>query len=392
MSVYDVPDMPEPGPASMTFFYSNQQSARLMFYHDHAYGITRLNVYAGEAAAYLIQDPIEQALALGGTLTPTTGVPVTITAGTIPTVEIPLVIQGRTFVDPNTIAVQDPTWNWGATPGTPHKGDFWFPHVYMPNQNPYDMMGVNAMGRWDYGPWFWPPFNILANGPVDNPLKYTTPEEGPVNPGTPNPSGVPESFVDTPIVNGTAYPTLTLQPQAYRFRILNAANDRYWNFSWFLAEDPVNAMYTLSGTVPMTMTNPANGEVHMVTAAAYPGGPTFPASWNIPDILDNRAGGIPDPASAGPSWLQLGNESGYLPQLAVIPPSPVGYEYNRRNIIMLNVSKHSLFLGPAERADVVKVGVAVVATRKTSAPTTKRIRDRVERFRRAKIAIIGITA
>ena len=35
----------------MTFFYTNQQSARLMFYHDHAYGITRLNVYAGEAPA-----------------------------------------------------------------------------------------------------------------------------------------------------------------------------------------------------------------------------------------------------------------------------------------------------------------------------------------------------
>ena len=34
----------------MTFYYTNQQSARLMFYHDHAWGITRLNVYAGEAA------------------------------------------------------------------------------------------------------------------------------------------------------------------------------------------------------------------------------------------------------------------------------------------------------------------------------------------------------
>ena len=43
----------------MTFYYTNQQSARLMFYHDHAYGITRLNVYAGEAAGYLITDPVE---------------------------------------------------------------------------------------------------------------------------------------------------------------------------------------------------------------------------------------------------------------------------------------------------------------------------------------------
>jgi len=47
VSVQNVPDMPDPGDGSMTFFYSNQQSARLMFYHDHAFGITRLNVHAG---------------------------------------------------------------------------------------------------------------------------------------------------------------------------------------------------------------------------------------------------------------------------------------------------------------------------------------------------------
>ena len=35
-------------------------SARLMFYHDHAWGITRLNVYAGEAAGYLLTDPTER--------------------------------------------------------------------------------------------------------------------------------------------------------------------------------------------------------------------------------------------------------------------------------------------------------------------------------------------
>ena len=30
-----------------------------MFYHDHAWGITRLNVYAGEAAGYLLTDEVE---------------------------------------------------------------------------------------------------------------------------------------------------------------------------------------------------------------------------------------------------------------------------------------------------------------------------------------------
>jgi FtsP/CotA-like multicopper oxidase with cupredoxin domain len=341
VTVYNVPDMPDPGDGSLTFFYTNQQSARFMFYHDHAYGITRLNVYAGEAAGYLIQDTVEQTLVNGGTLNGAA-----IAAGTVPAAQIPLVIQDKTFVDATTIAQQDPTWNWGSTPGTPRTGDLWFPHVYMPNQNPYDLMGVNAMGRWDYGPWFWPPFTTIANGPVPNPLFGTTPEEGPVNPGIPNPSGVPEGFMDTPLVNGTAYPYLNLQPQAYRFRILAAGNDRYFNLSWFVAEDPINPMYALSGTVPVTMTNPANGEVRMVAAVPNAG---LPTSWPT----DGRDGGVPDPAAAGPAWLQIGTEGGLLPALSVVPATPIGYDYNRRAITVLNVLNHGLFLGPAERADVV---------------------------------------
>ena len=60
VSVRHVPDMPQPGPGEMTLFYSNQQSARLMFYHDHAWGITRLNVYVGMVAGYLLTDDVEQ--------------------------------------------------------------------------------------------------------------------------------------------------------------------------------------------------------------------------------------------------------------------------------------------------------------------------------------------
>ena len=129
VSVVNVPDMPDPGPGSETFFYTNQQSARLMFYHDHAYGITRLNVYAGEAAGYLVQDPTERAL---------------VAAGVIPADEIPLIIQDKTFVPGSTqLAAEDPTWDTTKYGGM---GNLWFPHVYMPNQNPYDLEGANATG------------------------------------------------------------------------------------------------------------------------------------------------------------------------------------------------------------------------------------------------------
>ena len=169
-----------------TMYYTNEQSARLMFYHDHALGITRLNVYAGMAAGYVNTDPTEQALINGGTIayTQPNGTPksVVVAAGTLPGLGIPLVIQEKTFVPDNTkpfsnlvgdfnsqLQAQDPTWDttkWGGF------GQLWFPHVYMPNQNPYDISGANAMGRWDYGPWFWPPFTGLLYGEIANP---TTP-------------------------------------------------------------------------------------------------------------------------------------------------------------------------------------------------------------------------
>src|SRR5205809_2025964 len=81
----------DPGLGAMTFYWTNQQGGRLMFYHDHAYGITRLNVYAGEAAGYLLYDPAEEA----GLATATA--PGSIAAGDL-THLIPLVIQDKTFV------------------------------------------------------------------------------------------------------------------------------------------------------------------------------------------------------------------------------------------------------------------------------------------------------
>ncbi len=331
VSVSNVSDMPDPGDGSMTFFYTNQQSARLMFYHDHSYGITRLNVYAGEAAPYLIQDAIEQDLING---TNNSGANLTL-AQVIPANEIPLVIQDKTFVPDDTqLAIQDPTWdkaNWGGL------GSLWYPHVYMPNQNPADPGGMNAFGRWHYGPWFWPPTSNIANPPIANPYydPVNAPWENATMPATPNPSSVMEGFMDTPVVNGTAYPTVTVQPQAYRFRILNAADDRFFNLQMFLADPSV-----------VTSDGRLNTEVKMVPAVATAG---FPDLWPT----DGRAGGVPDPATAGPEWIQIGNEGGFLPSPAIVPNQPIDWNMDQTTFNFGNVSSHSLLLGTAERADVI---------------------------------------
>ena len=330
----------DPGPGSLTFYYTNQQSARLMFYHDHAVGITRLNVYAGEAAPYLLTDRVEQDFTNG---TNASGANPS-KAKVIPSTEIPLVIQDKTFVPNGTqLKAEDPTWDiasWGGT------GSLWLPHVYMPNQNPYDAEGVNAMGRWDYNNWFYPPQVGQVNGPVANPLFGTTPLEGPQNPGTPDargtgPTVVPESFMDTALVNGTAYPFLKVQRKAYRFRILNASDDRMLNLQLYYAKSDA-PMWKSNGKL-----NSANaGEVPMVKAAAGTG---LPSTWPT----DGRAGGVPDPKAVGPSMIQIGNEGGFLPNPVVLKNTPVGYEYFRRTITVLNVTNKTLFLGPAERADVI---------------------------------------
>ena len=128
-------------------------------------------------------------------------------------------------------------------------------------------------------PWFWPPATRLVNGPVANPYydPANAPWEPPLNPGVPHPSMPGEAFMDTAVVNGTAFPTLTVEPKAYRFRILNAADDRFFNLQLYLADPTV-----------VTSDGRTNTEVKMVPAAAAAG---FPESWPT----DGRAGGVPDP-------------------------------------------------------------------------------------------------
>ncbi len=320
VSVSYVPDMPDPGPGAETFFYTNQQSARLMFYHDHAWGITRLNVYAGEAAPYLITDATEQKLFGAGGRFADLG------AGT------PLVVQDKTFVPSDDVmAKQDPTWDkvrWGGL------GSLWTPHVYMPAQNPGDATGMSSFGRWMYGPWFWPPATSTKYAPIDNP--YYDPNCDPnvaefcepaLIPGTPNISVGMEAFNDTPVVNGVAYPTTTVDPKAYRFRVLNAANDRFFNLSLYVA-DPT------TGTLSEVALNSAE------VAAAQ----TDPVVFPTPDTAKSPA---------GPDWIQIASEGGFLPEPVVVPAQPTTWITDPTRFDVGNVDAHSLLLAPAERADVI---------------------------------------
>lgn len=125
------------------YYYPNHQRAATLWYHDHAIGITRLNVYAGLAGMYIIRDEEEKSL----------GLP----SGKY---EIPLIIQDKSF---------------------------------------------NCDG------------SLLYPSQPNNPP-----------PNAPFPSITPGFAGDVILVNGKAWPFLEVEPKKYRFRILNASNERFY--------------------------------------------------------------------------------------------------------------------------------------------------------------------
>src|SRR3954453_24213959 len=149
---------------SSEYYWPNQQSSRLMWYHDHAMDITRLNAYAGLASGYVLRDDLENQL---------------IRLGAIPSREVPLIFQDKTFLP---------------------DGKLWYPSIYEP--------ATATGGRWELGP----SLNTEA---------------------LPNASCVPEFFGDTILCNGTVYPHLPVIPRRYRFRILNAFQARFMNLTLY---------------------------------------------------------------------------------------------------------------------------------------------------------------
>ena len=182
------------------YYYPNDQSARMLWYHDHSFGITRMNAYVGIASAYIIRDSFEAGLVAKG-------LPQYIENGGR---ELPIVIQDKIFVGAD-IATADPTWTGSTTPGS-----LWYAHYYDPN-------------RWDLTGQGVPP----AATPAD-------------------PSIIPEFFGDTMLANGVVYPEVNLEPRRYRLRILNACQARFLNLQLYV-EDSKGDSITLKAT-PITPT------------------------------------------------------------------------------------------------------------------------------------------
>jgi spore coat protein A len=119
------------GFVSTTYNYVNSQEATTLWFHDHALGVIRQNVYAGLAGFYLIRDERD---------TGRPDNPITLPAGPR---EVELLIQDRQFdtngqlLWPNGAPADEPTGLNGG-PGNPDTHPFWIPEFFG------DVMTVNG--------------------------------------------------------------------------------------------------------------------------------------------------------------------------------------------------------------------------------------------------------
>ena len=222
-----------------TYYYPLDQSARLLWYHDHAIGITRTNAYSGIASALVLVDDFEIGLVNSGLLPDLVG--------------IPLVIQDKSFVS-RKILRQDPTWKWGKP------GDLWYPHEYEPNTFPGGT--PNPKGRFDLG---------SEDGEPKSQNTFPLP---PV-------SVVPEAFLDTILVNGGVYPVASVPPKRVRFRMLNGSQARFYHLNLY-AEASTAGEANLNVPGPMMYQVGTEGGF-LPAVAVHPNGIPCPMDPNADD-------------------------------------------------------------------------------------------------------------
>ncbi len=207
-----------PGPGEAIYIYENRQEPGTLWFHDHALGITRTNVYGGLATFYFLRE--------NGTQIEPRNLP----AGAY---EIEMAIQDRQF-DTN--------------------GQLFFPDGSS-DGNPNDPIAACGDGSSD---------DPCLNGP-------------PPNPGI-HPFWNPEFFGDVAIVNGVPWPKLKVEPRRYLFRLLDGSNARMYRMSFGKNGEPAPRVYVI-GMDDNYLDAPVNvtGRTVVTAGEAWPDGTVLPA-------------------------------------------------------------------------------------------------------------------
>jgi FtsP/CotA-like multicopper oxidase with cupredoxin domain len=172
------------------YVYDNSQPAGTLWYHDHALGITRLNVYAGMAGFYILRDAFD------------TGMPDNSYSLPVFPYEAAFAIQDRMFEATGQLF-------YPAYPGDPFYADF-------------------IEGEVPGGALPDPPF--VGGGPT----------------------GLAEFFGDHMVVNGVIWPKMDVEPRNYRLRLLNGCDSRFLAVQFY--EVPAGATDFTTSTGPLDFT------------------------------------------------------------------------------------------------------------------------------------------
>jgi spore coat protein A len=183
----------ETGPdfVSSTMRYENDQQSATLWYHDHSLGMTRLNVYAGLAGFYVLQDDERLELVRDGVLP----------GGTY---DIGMAIQDRAFTSDGQLYY--PAYRSDPLPGTDETVGDLVPQAF------YEEFGDTAA------------------------------------------SIVPEFFGDTILVNGMAWPNLDVAAGSYEFRLLNGSDSRFYILTASDPDVAIYLVGTDGGLLPEAIT------------------------------------------------------------------------------------------------------------------------------------------
>src|SRR5687767_5071601 len=171
------------GPGFATFQYPNLNRASTIWYHDHALGMTRLNVYAGPAGFYIIRGGPHGDKAV---LDARSGV-AAILPGPAPSKGDKFPSNKEYFEIP--VAIQDRAFNDDGSLFYPNTREFFDEIV-----GPYIPVHRSVY-----------PGEVDAFSPIWN----------------------PEFFGNCMMVNGNTWPFHTVQQRRYRFRFLNGCQSRF---------------------------------------------------------------------------------------------------------------------------------------------------------------------
>jgi FtsP/CotA-like multicopper oxidase with cupredoxin domain len=306
------------------FEYLNDQPSATLWYHDHALGMTRLNVYAGPAGFWLVRDPngLNGETGLQGGNLPG---PAPIAGEDLATTNFPASLGGsREKYREIPIVIQDRSFNADGS-------------LYYPDNRAF-FEGLNVEGTGNTNPQFpgEPELHIQFSG---NNAQDKVSDIAPI--------WNPEAFFNTMVVNGVTWPQLEVAPSLYRFRLLNGTNARWLNLSMPII-DPV------TGLQKTVVKNIRFREVNS-NAGGYKG-PWQQDQQPINELYMYQIGTeqaiLPKVTAVRTGFATQLN---YNPQAWAFEQAPY-MEVNNRLIVgetPQSFIDQALLMGPAERADVI---------------------------------------